>query len=404
MTERATARKPAPKAIQAGQGACTECVCVSVSVCLYESSRCALTSLYVDAIRNPRAGKRRRGSSEAVGERIVDEQEGAPRTSTAGKLTLRPPPALWLEAEAQRERKLRKKDEKDEQQRAYNLRSVRKVSHQQVVNPMAFTLENVQEALRSQQPAIFNIDTSIERLKDTYIDLLVSDTRRFRTTTNTTATFRDVWLDINGALRIEEGVHKSEWKVGSGSDIVEKLFQGDSLTRKAWEAVKQLGIDKPVEVMMVSGNSTKILTGIHNNGGLAVGRKTQTVGCHFDDIHNFTFLIYGSKTFLLAPPEKVPLGPGKEPNVNRTVDTSSSDFRKVVIGPGQLVYLPKNWWHEVPFAYSDTYASCSSSSIGMHCTDSRTDSPQSLLFFPDTPAGADNPRGCYDCGDVVRGP
>ena len=106
----------------------------------------------------------------------------------------------------------------------------------------------------------------------------------------------------------------------------------------------------------------------------------------------------------IAPPEKVPLGPGKEPNVNRTVDTSSSDFRKAVIGPGQLVYLPKNWWHEVPFAYSDTYASCSSSSIGMHCTDSRTDSPQSLLFFPDTPGGADNPRGCYDCGDVVRGP
>ena len=96
---------------------------------------------------------------------------------------------------------------------------------------MAFTLENVQEAVRSQQPAIFNIDTSIERLKDKYIDLLVRDTRRFLTTTNTTATFRDVWLDINGALRIEEGPHKSEWKVGSGSDIVEKLFQGDSLTQ-----------------------------------------------------------------------------------------------------------------------------------------------------------------------------
>ena len=43
------------------------------------------------------------------------------------------------------------------------------------------------------------------------------------------------------------------------------------------------------------------------------------------------------------------------------MQTSSSVFRKAVIGHGQLLYLPKDWWHEVPLAYSDTYASFSSS-------------------------------------------
>jgi ribosomal protein L16 Arg81 hydroxylase len=100
---------------------------------------------------------------------------------------------------------------------------------------------------------------------------------------------------------------------------------------------------------------------IENNGGVTVSRKRQTVVCHYDDIHNFTFLIYGRKTFLLARPQDVPYGPNKERNVNRSVDTSSSVFRKAVIEPGQLLYLPKDWWHEVPFAYSDTYASFSTS-------------------------------------------
>ena len=154
--------------------------------------------------------------------------------------------------------------------------------------------------------------------------------------------------------------------------------------------------------MMCSGDSTKTLApGVH--GGMAVGRKAQTVVCHFDDIHSFTFLVYGRKTFLVAPPEAVAYG-SKDENVNREVETSSSVFKQAVIGPGQLLYLPKNWWHEVPLAYSDTYVSFSSSSIGMYYTDSRTDSPQSFLFFPDTAAGADKPRGCFECGDVVQRP
>ena len=135
-----------------------------------------------------------------------------------------------------------------------------------------------------------------------------------------------------------------------------------------------------------------------------VGTKAQKVVCHFDEFHNFTYVINGTKTFVLAPFDKVLLGPEKEPKTNRKVDTSSSDFSRAVISPGQLLYLPKNWWHEVSLAYSDTYVSFSSSTIGMHYSDSRTDSPQSFLFFPDTAAGEDKPRRCFEFGDVVQGP
>ena len=174
-------------------------------------------------------------------------------------------------------------------------------------------------------------------------------------------------MNLNGTLRIEEGVYNEQWMSDSGSEIVQILFEPDSLMVKVWQEVKELGSQETVEVMMCSGDSTKTLApGVH--GGMTVGRKAQTVVWHFDDIHNFTFLVYGRKTFLVAPSEAVTYG-SKDENVNH-----------------------------------DTYVYFSSSSIGMYYTDSRNDSPQSFLFFPDTAAGADKPRGCFECGDVVQRP
>ena len=138
---------------------------------------------------------------------------------------------------------------------------------------------------------------------------------------------------------------------------------------------------------------------VHNAGRPCA--LAQKVVCHFDEFRNFTYVINGTKTFVLAPFDKVLFGPEKEPNTNRKVETSSSDFSRAVISPGQLLYLPKNWCHEVSLAYSDTYVSFSSSTIGMHYTDSRTDSPQSFLFFPDTAAGEDKPRRCFEFGDRI---
>ena len=60
---------------------------------------------------------------------------------------------------------------------------------------------------------------------------------------------------------------------------------------------------------MCSGDSTRILTSMENNGDVVVCRKSQTVVCHYDDIHNFTFSIYGTKTFLCVRPQDVSYGP-----------------------------------------------------------------------------------------------
>lgn len=116
--------------------------------------------------------------------------------------------------------------------------------------------------------------------------------------------------------------------------------------QKAWAEINYNGPTQPVEIMMISSDSTKILTPI-SYGGVNYSQKDQIVPCHQDDIHNFTFSIYGTKTWLLAPPGDVPPGGGREKNTNRSVDCSSSIFRKAVLKPGQMLYIPRDWWHEV---------------------------------------------------------
>ena len=112
-------------------------------------------------------------------------------------------------------------------------RSGRATVEQEVVTPKSFTPEDVRETVRLNVPDIFNIDT-IEHCKDTYVELLVGLRMRYRTTTKTTAMFQNVFLDLNGALHVEEGVHYPSWQEGSGSDIVEMLFSSDTHIHKVW--------------------------------------------------------------------------------------------------------------------------------------------------------------------------
>ena len=301
VTERATARKVGCKEKQGGRGAFTVCVCASVSVCLYESSRCALTPCMWIRL---------------TAEGISGAVSGGPSRV---------------------------------------LRSGKKTAPQVLLTAKPYTPENVKEAVDAKVPGIFTID-DLDNSKDSFQAILAAHELRYRTTTGDMVTFNTVLQHQNGSIRIETGVHRP-CEEGSVSGIVEMLCARGTRMRKAWETVKKYGVQQPVEVMMCSGDSRSILTP-ENNGGVAVSRTGQTVVCHYDDIHNFTFVLYGQKTFLLARPQDVAFGPEPDINVNRTVDTSSSIFRKAVIGPGQLLYLPKDWWHEVSSAYSDALSSC----------------------------------------------
>lgn len=51
-----------------------------------------------------------------------------------------------------------------------------------------------------------------------------------------------------------------------------------------------------------------MLVGLDEHGGVKVTRKSKKVWCHYDDIHNFTWVLYGTKTFILDPHHAVQPG------------------------------------------------------------------------------------------------
>ena len=171
-----------------------------------------------------------------------------------------------------------------------------------------------------------------------------------RATTNYTATMTQIFDNPNGLDRIEEGVHDDEWTCGSADEIVDLLFDKDSAFKRAWELLKSIQIfeeQKTSSVMMVSGDSRKIIQRSENHGGVDTGRELQITPCHFDDVHNFSLCLWGIKTFLLAKPGDVAYGPAPEINLNHAVDTTSDRFTKYVLHAGEVIYLPPKWWHEV---------------------------------------------------------
>ena len=230
------------------------------------------------------------------------------------------------------------------------LRSTKSDVTQDVVQPQPYSVANVASAIAAGVPAIFDID-DIDYVKNVITNKLKVDKTKDRTTTRDRATFKQVLEDLNGVKRIEEGVHDPLWTNGTGTEIFHTIFPSKTLMGEAWDSLYFDRNTQPVEVMMVSGDSTKIVAPINDYGGVNTSQKDQIVACHFDDVYNFTFCIYGTKTFLLAPPGAVPCGKGRDKNVNRTVDCSSNIFRKAVVKPGQLIYIPKDWWHEVCVLY-----------------------------------------------------
>jgi hypothetical protein len=218
--------------------------------------------------------------------------------------------------------------------------------HQEVVLSQPFTQKNLNNAITCGVPALFDID-SINNAKSEIMEKLKDDKTLYRTTTNGTATFKQVYEDKQGIRRIEVGVHRPRWEYGSGKDIFHSLFPADTRMGKAWSSINNYCVNIPLEIMMVSGDSTKIQATIQDYGGVCISKTDQIVPCHYDAYHNFTMCLYGTKTVLLAQPDHVAEGDNHEKNLNRKVDCSSVIFRKAVLGPGQLLYIPMNWWHEV---------------------------------------------------------
>jgi hypothetical protein len=228
-------------------------------------------------------------------------------------------------------------------------RSMKRKKTQKIAKSQVFSLENLKRAIEKEEPAIFDV-CAIP------LDMIVEMKRKLRgymklhrTTTNSLTTVQKVLDDVNGLLRIEEGVH-ANWQAGSADEIMSMLFEIDSALARAWHVLKGVQIfveQKTSPIMMLSGDSTKILVRSQNHGGVDTGRELQITPCHFDNVQNLTMCLWGVKTFLLAKPVDVAYGPSPDINLNREVDTSGEEFTKYVVRAGQVLYLPPKWWHEV---------------------------------------------------------
>ena len=227
-------------------------------------------------------------------------------------------------------------------------------SMQGLAPPVLFTLANILAAIANAEPVIFFID-GLEPVAE--IQRKLKEIKGlFRTTTSTRMSFKQVFEHPNGLHRLEEGTH-FQWTPGEElgiRNILRKLFAESSPMMQSWDGVGRLNVfdndgRKAVvdDVMMVTGNCTKMQGVLQDHGGVYVSRESQKVWCHYDDVHNFSFVLYGTKTFFLAPPCAVESGPPPDINRNCSANTAGPAFRKAVVSQGHLIYLPKNWWHEV---------------------------------------------------------
>jgi hypothetical protein len=227
-------------------------------------------------------------------------------------------------------------------------RSRRKNTGQKIAGSCAFNVDNVLRAIEAEEPALFDVcDMGIDMIEEMK-GRLRGYTGVHRTTTNSRATMAQIFDNVNGLDRIEEGVHDA-WACGSADEMVDLLFGGHLAMRGAWETLKSVRVfpgQKTSPVMMVSGDSRKIIER-RNHGGVHTGRELQVTPCHFDDVHNLSLCLWGTKTFLLARFGDVECGPAPEINLNRVVDTRGAAFTKYVLRAGQALYLPPRWWHEV---------------------------------------------------------
>jgi len=99
-----------------------------------------------------------------------------------------------------------------------------------------------------------------------------------------------------------------------------------------------------------------------DNNQLWIGRGGSLTPCHYDKAENLHMQICGQKTFLLIPPDQTfavyPYPIDHPLDSFSMVDFDAPDLQRfdrfahlkpfeVTLEPGDLLYLPKYWWHQV---------------------------------------------------------
>lgn len=86
---------------------------------------------------------------------------------------------------------------------------------------------------------------------------------------------------------------------------------------------------------------------------LWIGSAGSTAAMHYDTSHNFHIVLHGTKRFVLRPPSVALAGlyPSVHPYYRQlrpgARGLGGDDSVEAVLGPGQVLYIPAYWFHEV---------------------------------------------------------
>lgn len=90
------------------------------------------------------------------------------------------------------------------------------------------------------------------------------------------------------------------------------------------------------------------------NANLWISSRGSVAHMHYDAFHNFFVQMYGYKEFILAPPaahRRLRVFPSTHPRYRQTQllypPRGTPGVRRVVLAPGDVLYLPPMWFHRV---------------------------------------------------------
>lgn len=156
--------------------------------------------------------------------------------------------------------------------------------------------------------------------------------------------FASSYSDIELPCKLDHGIERMTL-----TELSRHLKEGDSKTCYAPQLpfFNYLNIGKQGDLGSQACPVPKLLNNF-NEANIWIGRGVTPL--HFDGYDNFLTVMEGEKKLMLFPPEAMPLAKTKKQwcqiRAHRLADIYP-DFIEVVVKPGEMLYIPPYWLHEV---------------------------------------------------------
>jgi len=258
-----------------------------------------------------------------------------------------------------------------------------------------FAPELMRECMGGSVPMVLTLPVDAEAMQHNLLQYACRDSANFSSHTGDHHTkLGDVFNVSNKAncRRIEEGVQDRQ----NPSNILGSVFKHDDPVLRAWneawtwaQHVSRDADEKPRQTMIVTGCCENLRYTEKWGPGLTIAKDKQIAHLHFDQYYAFILCLAGRKTFKVTDPEAIsctnhggnatylPRTPNQKgktktmgPQMNERPDIDASyclhgKWMDIVLGPGDILLLPADWWHEVHLVCSWIYSAIASA--GPHC-------------------------------------